>query len=395
MSELYDPYSHALHDDPYPVYRRLRDEFPLYYCEARRTWVLTRFEDVWNAVHDPATYSSARGVFPGMGDEDISDALPVMILMDPPRHTQLRSLVNRAFTRRRIAELEPAVRSVAGELVSGFAEAGGGDLVEDIARPLPAIVIADLLGVPREDRKQFRHWSDQLVQDNPDDTAAAASAIEGAASLMGYFGGLIAERRRAPTDDLLTSLITAEIEGARLSEEELLGMCVLLLVAGNETTTNLVSNSAVLFAEHAGQWEAVLADPSLLGSAVEESLRFDSPVQALARTLTADVELHGRTMHKDEKVLLVYGAANRDDREFDRPEDFDVRRTVDRQLAFGHGIHFCLGASLARLEARALYAELMDKAPRWTLAGVPERLHSGPIRGLLRLPVCLADTPRP
>jgi cytochrome P450 len=389
VPELYDPYSHELHEDPYPVYRRLRDEFPLYYLEAHRSWVLTRFDDVWNAVHDPATFSSAQGVFPGMGQSGADQLFPVMILMDPPRHTQLRSLVNRAFTRRRIAELEPTVRAVAKDLVVAFAEAGGGDLVEDIARPLPTIVIADLLGVPRDDRKEFRHWSDQLVQDNPDDPAAAGAALEGAANLFAYFVALVAERRQAPRDDLLTALITAEIGGERMTEEELLGMCVLLLVAGNETTTNLISNSAVLFSEHRVQWQAVVDDPSLLPSAVEESLRFDSPVQGLARTLTADVELHGTTVPKGDKVLLLYGAANRDDREFPNPDAFDIHRLVERQLAFGHGIHFCLGAPLARLEARVVYSELLERSPNWAVAGRAERLHSGPIRGLLRLPVAV------
>jgi cytochrome P450 len=389
VSELYDPYSHELHEDPYPVYRRLRDEFPLYYCEARESWVLSRFEDVWDAVHDPATFSSAQGVFPGMGELSQESILPVMILMDPPRHTQLRSLVNRAFTRRRIADLEPAVRVIASELVANLADAGGGDLVEDLARPLPTIVIADLLGVPREDRKEFRHWSDQVVQDNPDDPAVAAAAMEGGANLIAYFEGLIRNRRSSPRDDLLTALIEAEIDGERLSEEELLGMCVLLLVAGNETTTNLVSNSAVLFAEHQDQWGSILAEPSLLPSAIEESLRFDSPVQALARTLTKTVEIHERVIEEGEKVLLLYGAANRDDREFEKPDVVDVRRIVDRQLAFGHGIHFCLGAPLARLEARVAYSELLSRSPDWTVTDRPERLHSGPIRGLLRLPVSL------
>lgn len=387
MPELYDPYSHELHEDPYPVYRTLRDDHPLYYCESRQSWVLTRFEDVWNAVHEPLVYSSAKGVFPGMGELDPDIQFPVLIFMDPPRHTQLRSLVNRAFTRRRVADLEPSVRVVARELVDGFVEAGGGDLVEDIARPLPAIVIADLLGVPREDRKQFRHWSDQLVQDNPDDPAAAASALEGSANLLAYFEGLIAERRARPRDDLLNVLMTTEIEGEQMTEQELLGMSVLLLVAGNETTTNLVSNSAVLFAGHPDQWRSMVADPALLPSAIEESLRFDSPVQALSRALTTEVELHGRTIRPGETVLLVYGAANRDDREFPDADVFDVRRRVERQLAFGHGIHFCLGASLARLEARAVYSELLERAPRWSITGPSERLHSGPIRGLLRLPV--------
>jgi hypothetical protein len=199
-----------------------------------------------------------------MGEYNPDQMLPVMIMMDPPRHTQLRSLVNRAFTRRRIADREEAIRAIARDLVEALADAGGGDLVEDLAKPLPTIVIADLLGVPREDRKAFRHWSDQLIQDNPDDPTAMAMAMEGGASLLAYFADLIAERRRSPRDDLLTALITAEIDEEHLSEDELFGMCVLLLVAGNETTTNLVSNSAVLFAQHPDQWRAVVVDPSLL-----------------------------------------------------------------------------------------------------------------------------------
>jgi cytochrome P450 len=389
VPELYDPYSHELHDDPYPVYRQLRDEHPLYYCEARGVWVLSRFDDVWDAVHDPVTFCSGQGVFPGMGDYNPDQMLPVMILMDPPRHTQLRSLVNRAFTRRRIADREEVIREIARDLVEALADAGGGDLVEDLAKPLPTIVIADLLGVPREDRKVFRQWSDQLVQDNPDDPAAATRAMEGGASLIAYFADLIAERRRSPRDDVLTALITAEVDGEHLSEDELFGMCILLLVAGNETTTNLVSNSAVLFAQHPEQWRAIEADLSLLPGAIEECLRFDSPVQALARTLTRTIEIHGQTMEEGEKVLLVYGSANRDEREFSEPDAFDIGRTVDRQLAFGHGIHFCLGAPLARLEAQIAYSELLRRSPEWTVTGDPERMHSGPIRGLLRLPVSM------
>jgi cytochrome P450 len=389
MTELYDPYSHELHEDPYPVYRALRDEHPLYYCEARGVWALSRFDDVWDAVHDPGTFCSGEGVFPGMGEYNPDQMLPVMIMMDPPRHTQLRSLVNRAFTRRRIADREEAIRGIARDLVEVLADAGGGDMVEDLAKPLPTIVIADLLGVPREDRKTFRQWSDHLVQDNPDDPTAAGMAMEAGASLLAYFADLIAERRRSPRDDLLTALITAEIEGEHLGEDELFGMCVLLLVAGNETTTNLVSNSAVLFARHPDQWRAIVDDPSLLPGAIEESLRCDSPVQALSRTLTRPVEIHGTTMNEGDKVLLIYGSANRDDREFPEPDVFDIERTVERQLAFGHGIHFCLGAPLARLEAQIAYSELLRRSPQWTVTGVPERLHSGPIRGLVHLPVSM------
>lgn len=387
MPELYDPYSHELHDDPYPVYEQLRDSAPVYFCESRDCYVLSRFDDVWDAVHDPVTYSSADGVFPGLTEASPSDIVPVLIMMDPPRHTELRSLVNRAFTRRVIAEREGAIRAVAAELVAAMAERGGGDLVEDLAKPLPAIVIADLLGVPRQDRGAFRDWSDKLVQSNPDDAGISGAAMEAGAALLGYFDTLIAERRHRPQDDLLSVLIAAESGHHRLSREELLGLCVLLLVAGNETTTNLVSNSALLFDRYRDEWEKVTADRGTLGRAVEECLRFDSPVQALARTLTDDVEAHGVRMEKGAKVLLVYGSANRDGREFADPDTFDVERVVDRQLAFGHGIHFCLGAPLARLEAQVAFSEILAQVRTWEVTGPARRMHSGPIRGLLSLPV--------
>ena len=390
MTELYDPFCHELHEDPYPVYRVLRDEHPLYWCEARRCWALTRFDDVWEAVHDPTTYCSGKGIFPGMGgDVAQEEMLPVLIVMDPPRHTQLRSLVNKAFSPRRILDREPAIRSVAHALVAELADRETVDVVEDLAKPLPSIVIADLLGVPVADRREFRHWSDQIVQDHPDDPAAAAAAMEGLAGLYSYFEGLIAERRRHPRHDMLSALIEAEIDGQHLGEQELLGMCILLLIAGNETTTNLVSNAVLLLAQHPAERRRLLDDPSLVVSATEECLRFDSPVQALARTLTTDVDLHGTTVPAGDRILLVYGSANRDEREFPGPDTFDVGRRVERQLAFGHGIHFCLGSALARLEGRLALSELLALSPEWELDGEPVRLHSGPIRGLLRLPVSL------
>jgi cytochrome P450 len=389
LTELYDPFSRTLHEDPYPVYKTLRDDYPAYYCEARRCWALSRFADVWQAVHDPVTFSSAQGVFPGFGDMNNGSILPILIMMDPPRHTQLRTLVNKAFAPRRILDREAVIRSVARALIDDFSPTGGLDLVENLAMPLPSIVIADLLGIPRGDRGDFRRWSDQLIQLNPDDAERAQAFLEAGVELTAYLDSLIGERRPEPGDDLISVLIRAEEDGQRLSGEEILGLCILLLVAGNETTTNLISNSAVIFAEHPDQWKALVVNPALFPNAIDECLRFDSPVQALARTLTCDIEFHGQKLRTGEKVLLIYGSANRDEREFVEPDRFDIDRAIPRQLAFGHGIHVCLGASLARLEARVAFSELASCAPEWRISGPPHRLHSGPIRGLRTLPVSL------
>jgi len=384
-SDLYDPYDHDLQVDPYPVYRELRDAHPVYRNESRGFWAISRFADVWDIVHDPARFSSAQGVTLDTADADPSR--PTILTLDPPRHDQLRAIVSRAFTPRRIAELEPSIRTLAVELAEAGCDAGRFDLVRDLAAPLPTIVIADLLGVDRADREQFRHWSDQMIQRDPGSPASQAAAREGARSLYRYFADVVADRRTRHRDDLVTALLDAEVDGVHLTDNEILAFCLLLLVAGNETTTNLISNTAVLLAEQPDQRRLLVEKPELLPGAIEELLRFESPVQALARTATVDVELHGERIAAGDKVLLLFGSANRDEREFVAADRFDVTRAPGRHLAFGHGAHFCLGASLARLEARVAYEELLRLMPAYELAGDPERLPSGVVRGLLSVPV--------
>ena len=242
-------------------------------------WAISRFEDLLDALHDPARYSSAQGIT--ILESGSGSVPPMMIQMDPPRHDQMRSIVNRAFTPRRIAALEPRVREITRELVDAIIERGSGDLVPDLAVALPTIVIAELLGVPVEDRTEFRAWSDAMVALSPDvdDTHAA---LEAGANLFAYFTRLIPERRADPRDDLMSAIIAAEVDGTHLDEDELVGFCMMLLLAGNETTTNLISNGAVLLGRSPDQRAALAADPSGIGNAVEEMLRFESPVQGLA-----------------------------------------------------------------------------------------------------------------
>jgi cytochrome P450 len=385
----YSPFDPAIIVDPYPVYRELRDEAPVYWSAEARSWVLSRYDDVSAALTDPTTYSSASGVYPTPPGVDMTELfLPMLVMSDPPRHTQLRQLVSRAFTPRRIGGLDSTVHAVAHELLDQIPSSGSWDFVSGFSGPLPAIVIADMLGVPREDRDRFRAWSTTLVQSNPM-LGEVGTGMEAAASLYDYFGSFLAERRAHPKDDLMTALVQAEVEGEHLSEEELLGFCFLLLVAGHETTTNLLSNGVALLADHPEIRDQLRADPDLVPLAVEELLRYDSPVQGIGRTLTREVELYGQQMKPGESVLLLFGSANRDDRAFPDAEVFDISRSPEPHVALGRGIHFCLGAALARMEARiALDALLASPAFSWEadLAGA-ERLRSGPIRGFASLPV--------
>lgn len=385
---VYSPFDAEAMEDPYPVYRELRDHAPVYWSSQASCWVLSRYHDVSAALADPATYSSASGIFPTPPGVDMTELfLPMLIMSDPPRHTQLRHLVTKAFTPRRIAGLETSIYTVVDDLLDQVPETGPWEFVSGFAGPLPAIVIADMLGVPREDRHRFRTWSTTLVQSNAT-RGEFGPGLEAAAALYEYFSAFLTQRRRDPRDDLMTALVHAEVDGQRLSEDELLGFCLLLLVAGHETTTNLLSNSAVLLAQHPESRRQLADKPDLIPAAVEELLRYDSPVQGLARTLTGHVDLHGQRMEAGDTVLLLFGSANRDDHAFPDADHFDINRLPERQVAFGRGLHFCLGASLARLEARVALQALLARHHDWDVdLDSAVRLRSGPIRGYSSLPV--------
>jgi len=306
--------------------------------------------------------------------------------MDDPRHAQLRKLVSRGFTSRPVGAFEPRVRELASELIDEVvARTSAGetvDLVRALTGPLPMMVVGDLIGVAPEDREQFRTWSDTVVHQDVDRPATVEAGRAAAGAVVGYFSEIIAARRAAPTDDLVSALIAASVDGECLADDEILGFCFLLIVAGTETTTNLLGLGALALATNPDERARLLADPSLLPGAVEEMLRWGSPVQGLARTTTRAVERHGITIPEGVKVQLLYGSANRDEREFADPDRFDVTRTIERHLAFGHGVHFCLGAALARLEATVVFEELLRRIPDWQVdTDALAWIHSSSVRG--------------
>jgi cytochrome P450 len=373
---VYDPTTAAFQREMHAVYRTLRDDHPVY-AAPDGAFVLSRFEDVWNAVNDWASLSSA-------GVAEAAQLQPQMIYMDPPNHTSLRRLVSRAFTPKRVADLEPRVRAVADELLAKMAAAGGGDLVHEFASPLPSTVMSDLIGVPDEHRSAFQGWIEAFLEvTSPDDIAGRATNI------YTLFGSLLAERRQAPADDLMSALLAAQVDGDSLSDDDLLGFCFLLLVAGNDTTTSLIGNGVELLARHEDQRAELAGDLSLVPAAIEEMLRVESPTQALPRTAMRDVELHGSTIPSGSRVMLLWGSANLDDREFPDPEVFDIHRRAPRHLGFGHGIHVCLGAALARLEARVAFEELLTRAPEYELRGESARYVSNWARAWRFLPLQL------
>jgi len=387
LSNGFSPFDRRIQDDPYPIYQRLREHAPAFWSETANTWVLSRYDDVVAALSDTTTFSSAKGIFPmppGIAQTDLF--LPMLIMTDPPRHQKLRALVSRGFTPRRVAHMETTIKQITDRLLAGMPE-GQWDFVEQFAGPLPAVVIAELLGVPAKDSDQFRAWSSALVQAEP--LSRSRDGLEAAASLYRYFAAFLDQRRNEPRGDLISDLVNAEIDGESLSDEEVLGFCLLLLVAGHETTTNLLANSVVTLRDRPEDRERMCHDKEILSSAIEELLRYDSPVQGLSRTLTCDVALHGETLRRGETALLLFGSANRDERAFRNPNEFQVDRQPGRQVAFGRGLHFCLGAALARMETRiALEALLSHPTFGWQAdTELAVRLHSGPIRGYASLPV--------
>ncbi len=387
----YDPTSWEIQENPYPVYRWLRDEAPVYCNEQMGFWALSRFEDVWDATLDWQTFTSTHG--PTL--EEVKSPLPIMISMDPPQHTRVRALVAKAFTPRRVAEIEPAVRELTRERLAGLEPGMQIDLFEQLASSMPMDVISTMLGVPAEQRDHVRHLTNQMMHREPGELEVSERTVQIGTELIAIFSDLIAARRREPEDDLISALIGATLDGedgkpTSLTDEELLGFCLLLGSAGHETTARLICNSAVTLARHPDQRRELAASPQLLPGAVEEFLRYDPPSQVQGRWSTRPVELHGVTIPADRRVLLLTGAAQRDPRQYDDPDRFDIHRKLDRQLSFGYGQHLCLGKSLARQECRVAFEEILARFPDYEVD--EDNLvwaHNNNVRGYAKVPMRL------
>jgi cytochrome P450 len=375
--------------DPYPVLRRLRREDPVHWYEKAACWCLTKHADVERVSRSPELFTSTRGILIATGPGDRPPGLPISILeMDPPEHNRHRKLVIQAFTPRAIAGLEPRIRAIARESLDAVPVGEPVDFVGAVSIPLPMYVIAEMVGVPRADWPDFRRWSDAMIELGGGVRDARIDAAVG--EMFAYFTKHLAERRRAPREDLVSTLAHAEIEGDRLTDPEILMFCATLLVAGNETTRNLISGGALALIQHPDQKRALLATPGLVPNAVEEMLRWWSPLLSFARRATRATSLRGKAIGEGDCVLMLYPAANRDEEVWgEDAERFDVRRDHARRrhLAFGFGEHLCLGASLARLEARVMFEELLARLPEFEPAGPTLRLRSRLMNGIERMPV--------
>jgi hypothetical protein len=387
----------AMLANPYPSYARLRRIDPIHWEENIDGWILTRYADIVSVLRSPHASAErtemAQRRVPVEFQELFTTRKDAMINADPPRHTRLRLLVNKAFTPGAVAALAPFIQRFVDDVIDTVQPWGRMDVIRDLAYPLPATVIAEMLGIPHEDRDRFKQWSD--------DTAALAGNLpgnlsegvlrragEGMRELRAYFTGIVAQRRVEPRDDLISALVKAQEDGERLNEAELLANAVLLLNAGHETTTNLIGNGTLALLRHPDQLRRLRENPALIPNAVEELLRYDSPVQFTNRVLTADLTLGGKQLHAGETVLLLLGAANRDPAQFPDPDRLDVGRADNKHLAFGLGSHFCLGAPLARLEGRIVFETLLRRLPGLRLAHpAPVYRQNFNLRGLEALEV--------
>jgi cytochrome P450 len=351
---------------PWPMYAELRDLDPAHHVAHSDYWVLSRFADVFAAARDTTTFSSAQGLtfeYDERAKAGLAEAQP-MVMMDPPDHTAFRRLVGRGFTPRQVTEIEPAVRTFVVERLERLREVGTGDVMVDLFKPLPSFVVAFYLGVPEADWPRFDGWTEGIVAANAlGDPLLAGDTV---AELFVYFSDLIEQKRAHPGDDTISQLVATGAD--EVSIMQVLGFAFTMVTGGNDTTTGLLGVMAELLTRFPDERAALLADPSLLEGAVEEGLRLSAPVQGLARTTTRDVELHGRTLPEGRKVMLLYGSANRDPREFgDDAEAFDVRRRTKAIMTFGYGAHHCLGAAAARLQARIALEELLARCPRFAV----------------------------
>ena len=365
----YEPSDPDFAAQSHEIYRRLRDEHPVYADPLGRFSAISRFDDVLTATRDWETFSNT-----GKAEQQYSK--PTMNSFDPPHHTQLRALISRGFTPRRVSDLEPSIRVLARTLLDNFVEQGKGDAIADYAALLPSMVMGKLIGLPDDVVAICRQLTDEFMHHTK-----PSDALEPATRSYEIFAEVFEQRRRRPQDDLLTALLHAEIDGERLDDDELLAFGWLLLVGGNDTTTNLIGNGLELFARHPDQRAQMIHNPECIATAVDEVLRYASPTHTLPRTAMRDVELHGRTIAARSRVQLLWAAANLDEREFPDPERFDIHRGASRHLAFGHGVHYCLGASLAKLEALVAWDELLRRIPENEFADEPRHFVSSTFYG--------------
>jgi len=392
---LLDPYDYDFHEDPYPYYKRLRDEAPLYHNEDLGFWALSRHRDVLAGFRNSTTLSNREGVSldPISRGPHASKTMS-FLAMDDPDHLRLRTLVSKGFTPRRIRELEPRVTELAVKHLDAMmerAESGTVDYVTEFAGKLPMDVISELMGVPEEDRDRIRAMADGVMHREDGVNDVPAEAIEASLNLIVYYQDMVAQRRKKPTDDLTTALLEAELDGDRLTDEEVLGFMFLMVIAGNETTTKLLANAAFWGHKNPDQLAPVYDDESRIPLWVEETLRYDTSSQILARMVSGELTLYDTTIPDGDVLLLLPGSAHRDERAFENPDDFIIGREIGAKLqSFGSGAHFCLGAHLARMEARVALAELFKRIRGYDVDEANSvRVHSSNVRGFAHLPITI------
>jgi cholest-4-en-3-one 26-monooxygenase len=369
---------------PFDDWAWMREHAPAYWDAKNEVWALTRYDDVLAVEKDPKTFSSYRAPRPH------GDHLPMIISMDGQEHTRRRQLVSRGFTPRRVRDHEQTIRRICTEIIDRVAPKGECDFVWDIAAPLPLLLIADMLGFPPEAYDDLLRWSDDMIRGTTiNDPEAAEVAADAGIAFREFQLGVIADRRaKPPQDDLVSILCYAEVDGARLDDDSIINESLLILIGGDETSRHVMTDGMLALLEHPDQLAILRDDPAKMEVGVEELLRWVSPIKNMSRTATRDVEIHGETMHEGEQVILMYPSANRDEAVFEEPDRFDVQREPNPHLAFGFGPHFCMGASLARIELAVMFSELLRRLPDLHLAGDPQpRRASNFISGPEAMPV--------
>ena len=389
--------------DPYPLYARLRSEDPVHYSDRLQTWIITRYEDVKSALTDyrlssdkMAFYMNTMSPKERKNLDSLSQYMTQwMSMKDRPDHTRLRGLVNKAFTSKSLQDLLPEIQRICDDLVDNFISENKKDLLEHIAYPLPATVICEMLGIPAKDQTQFRKWSNDIVAFSAGLGSMIGTVAQQAQSsqkaLVDYCQKIIAQRRKHPRNDLITRLIAAEEDGAQLTESELYSMCVQLFVAGQETTTNLIANSVLTLINNPEAFKLLRDNPELISPAVEEFLRYESPVQRTSRVAKSDLEMGGKQIKEGQSVILMFGSANRDPEQFPDPDELILDRTPNIHLAFGRGPHFCLGAPLARLEAQITLTTILKNMP--TIQSVDSHSNWKPVAGFRALESLIIELP--